>query len=191
MMSGTDGMGALQGLRQLDATAATPVVFLTAKVQPEEIAQYKALGCLGVIAKPFDPSDLPATLQSMWGLHVADKTEAQGEQFEALRRTYVEELHEKVRTMQAAASALAEGGWDRPIVESLYLIAHRLAGSSGLYRMEGLSRAASSLEDILKRLLTDTTWPPVSPPRELTTLVKAVGQAARSEARRALEDAET
>jgi CheY-like chemotaxis protein len=191
MMPGTDGMGALQALRKLDATARTPVVFLTAKVQREEVAQYERLGALGVIAKPFDPSDLPATLERFWGRHVDGTAEARRGEFDALRRTYAEELKEKIGTMQAAASALAASGWDRPTVESLYLIAHRLAGSSGLYRMEALSRAAGALEDIIKRMLTDTIWPPATSPAELARLVKAVGRAARTEARRVTKTAET
>jgi CheY-like chemotaxis protein len=191
MMPGTDGIGALRAFRRLDATAGTPVVFLTAKTQPEEVEQYRALGCLGVIAKPFDPSNLPGTLETMWGRHVAATKETHRKEFDILRRTYAEELAEKIDAMQAVAGTLASGGWDRTTLESLYLIAHRLAGSSGLYKMENLSRAAGALEDILKRLLADAVWPPPSSPVQLTTLVKAVGQAARAEARRATEGAKT
>jgi two-component system OmpR family response regulator len=191
MMPGTDGLGALQALRRLGATAQTPVVFLTAKAEPEEVARYRALGCLGVIAKPFDPSELPAAIETMWGRHVTASTQARHEEFEALRRSYAEELHEKIRGLQSATRTLASRGWDRPTVESLYVIAHRLAGSSGLYRMEALGRAAAALEEIVQRLLNEGAWPPPSSPAQLARLVKAVGRAARSEARRAMEGAKT
>jgi len=66
MMPGMDGLGALRALRAIDATARTPVVFMTARVQPQEIAQYTELGSLGVIPKPFDPAVLPRTIERMW-----------------------------------------------------------------------------------------------------------------------------
>lgn len=66
MMPGMDGPTTLQALRERPATAATPIVFMTAKVQPQEIAQFKALGALDVVAKPFDPMTLAQTIRSIW-----------------------------------------------------------------------------------------------------------------------------
>jgi two-component system OmpR family response regulator len=67
MMPGLDGPSTLKALRGLPATAATPVIFMTAKVQPAEIAQYKSLGALDVIAKPFDPMQISAEIRRIWG----------------------------------------------------------------------------------------------------------------------------
>lgn len=58
MMPGMDGPTTLQQLRKLPHLAQTPVIFMTAKVQQAEIAEYLALGALGVISKPFDPMTL-------------------------------------------------------------------------------------------------------------------------------------
>jgi two-component system, OmpR family, response regulator len=66
MMPGMDGPGTLKALRALAATAQTPVIFMTAKVQAAEVATYKALGALEVIAKPFDPMTLAARIQQIW-----------------------------------------------------------------------------------------------------------------------------
>jgi CheY-like chemotaxis protein len=68
MMPGMDGPSTLQALRGIAATAATPVIFMTAKVQASEIAQYKGLGALEVIAKPFDPMQISAEIRRIWGL---------------------------------------------------------------------------------------------------------------------------
>lgn len=63
MMPGMDGPATLKALRGIPATRDTPVIFMTAKVQAAEIAQYKALGALEVIPKPFDPMELSAQIR--------------------------------------------------------------------------------------------------------------------------------
>ena len=66
MMPEMDGPTTLQSLRKLDITAETPVIFMTAKVQPQEVEQYKSLGALDVIAKPFDPMQLSEQVRKIW-----------------------------------------------------------------------------------------------------------------------------
>lgn len=66
MMPGMDGPTTLANLRQIDSLANTPIVFMTAKVQANEVASYKALGAVDVIAKPFDPMTLAAQVRSIW-----------------------------------------------------------------------------------------------------------------------------
>ncbi|SDN62934.1 response regulator [Polaromonas sp. JS666] len=66
MMPGMDGPTTLKGLRELPATASTPVIFMTAKVQAAEVAVYKGLGALEVIPKPFDPMELSTQIQRIW-----------------------------------------------------------------------------------------------------------------------------
>ncbi|GIZ53105.1 response regulator [Noviherbaspirillum aridicola] len=66
MMPGMDGPSTLAELRRLPATAATPAAFMTAKVQAGEIAHYRSLGALGVIAKPFDPMQLAQQVRALW-----------------------------------------------------------------------------------------------------------------------------
>ena len=66
MMPGMDGPSTLKALRESPATANTPVIFMTAKVQVAEVALYKALGALEVIPKPFDPMELAAQIQKIW-----------------------------------------------------------------------------------------------------------------------------
>jgi two-component system OmpR family response regulator len=183
MMPGLDGLGILAALRAREATADTPVVLVSAQVHHDDLEHYEALGCLGIIPKPFDPSTLPARVQALWGVHERRSQEAHAREFEALRVAYVLELPEKIVAMQAAATALGEGGWDRTMLESLYHHAHRMAGSAGLYRLPALSRTAGALEEVLKRMLGDGAWPPASAPADLALLVQAVGRTARNEAR--------
>lgn len=69
MMPGIDGPTTFKGLRDLPQFADTPVIFMTAKVQPGEVAGYTELGALGVIAKPFDPMTLASQVQTIWQRH--------------------------------------------------------------------------------------------------------------------------
>ncbi len=66
MMPVMDGPGTLKALRKQPAMAAVPVAFMTAKVQPQEVALYTGLGALGVIAKPFDPMTLADEVRRLW-----------------------------------------------------------------------------------------------------------------------------
>ena len=68
MMPGMDGPSTLKALRELPATANTPVIFMTAKVQAAEVAQYRELGAIDVIHKPFDPMELSAQISRIWEL---------------------------------------------------------------------------------------------------------------------------
>jgi CheY-like chemotaxis protein len=184
MMPDMDGFHALEALRQAEATARTPVVVMSGSVRGRDSSQNCALGCLGVIAKPFDPATLPARLERLWEAHALERMAAHEHGFEDLRRAYLCELAEKATAMDAAAALLLSGGWNRSTAESLYQLAHRLAGASGLYRLAALSRAAGALEEIVKRLLAPPTWPPSSPPEDLARLVQALARMARQEAQR-------
>jgi CheY-like chemotaxis protein len=66
MMPGMDGPSTLHALRDMPALKNTPVVFMTAKAQPAEIAQFLALGAIDVISKPFDPMTLAQTVRGIW-----------------------------------------------------------------------------------------------------------------------------
>lgn len=58
MMPGLDGPSTLREIRKIPALLETPAIFMTAKVQPQEVEQLKQLGAIDVISKPFDPMTL-------------------------------------------------------------------------------------------------------------------------------------
>lgn len=66
MMPGLDGPSTLRAIRAQPALANIPVVFLTAKLQPDEVTSWTAFGALAVIGKPFDPLTLPDQLRQLY-----------------------------------------------------------------------------------------------------------------------------
>ena len=74
MMPGMDGPATLAALREIPTTLETPVVFMTAKTQVEEVARYRSLGVADVIAKPFDPMTLPERVAAIWSEYIERHT---------------------------------------------------------------------------------------------------------------------
>lgn len=87
MMPEMDGPATLAELRRTPETASIPVVFMTARVQPSEVQHLKALGAIGVIAKPFDPMRLAGIVRSQ--IHAASD----------LRDNFVVRLRDDVRAL--------------------------------------------------------------------------------------------
>ncbi len=58
MMPDLDGFTTFQRLQANKATKQIPVIFLTAKVNPDDRSQFAQIGVCGVIAKPFNPMSL-------------------------------------------------------------------------------------------------------------------------------------
>lgn len=58
MMPGIDGITAFRLMRERPETRDVNLVFVTARVQKEEVAEYMELGAAGVIEKPFVPTEL-------------------------------------------------------------------------------------------------------------------------------------
>jgi len=65
MMPEMDGPTTLARLREIAGLRDVPVIFLTAKVQKNEVERYMGLGVLGVIRKPFDPMTLPTQIREL------------------------------------------------------------------------------------------------------------------------------
>jgi two-component system, OmpR family, response regulator len=65
MMPGVDGPEVLRRLRCAAATCSIPVVFVTARVDSDSVSEYRDLGAVAVIGKPFDPLVFAARLKSL------------------------------------------------------------------------------------------------------------------------------
>jgi len=66
MMPKMDGIETLARLNNIKALSHVPVIFMTARVEENEISRYLDLGAIGVIHKPFDPMTLSIQVMKLW-----------------------------------------------------------------------------------------------------------------------------
>lgn len=66
MMPNLDGPQILKKIHAMPEFQNTPMIFITAKAQTEEIDKLKKLGALDVITKPFNPMTLGNDIRIIW-----------------------------------------------------------------------------------------------------------------------------
>jgi CheY-like chemotaxis protein len=66
-----DGVQTLECLRAMELGHHTPVVFVAAGRSPTELRRLQAAGAAEVIPLPFEASELPELIRSIWG-RIAD-----------------------------------------------------------------------------------------------------------------------
>ena len=65
MMPGMDGCETFRRMQTMPSGAA-PTILMTAKAQTHEQEAYRAMGAIGVIAKPFDTNTLCDLIEGYW-----------------------------------------------------------------------------------------------------------------------------
>jgi len=66
MMPVMDGPTTLKNIRKQDRFSNIPIIFMTAKVLPNEVSELLDLGATGVITKPFDPVSLGEQVRDIY-----------------------------------------------------------------------------------------------------------------------------
>ncbi|MCW8398542.1 response regulator [Legionella sp. PATHC038] len=66
MMPEMDGPTTLREIRKNPNFIKIPAIFMTAKIQNNEIEDYKSIGAIDVIKKPFDPLTLATSIKNAW-----------------------------------------------------------------------------------------------------------------------------
>jgi CheY-like chemotaxis protein len=66
MMPGMDGPSTLKALKNDPELGAIPIAFMTAKASPEDVREYRRMGAIGVVRKPFDPASLHEQIRELW-----------------------------------------------------------------------------------------------------------------------------
>jgi two-component system cell cycle response regulator len=161
MMPGLDGPGTLKRLRADPGIAQIPVIFVTAKATPEDVLRFRALGALAVIAKPFDPMQLPTQVLALWQAGAAQPQRVISAAADHARlRDHVAQLSGKFLE-RTAAQALTlrrlfdslQGG-DATYVSAMRDIAHKIHGGGGMFGFPAVSECAGEIERLVQTLLT-------------------------------------
>jgi CheY-like chemotaxis protein len=154
MMPGIDGPMTLKALQEDPQTSSTPVVFMTAKVMPQETARYLTLGAVAVIAKPFDQRTLVDEIEVIWGGQVSTRSAwTPNPEMEALLESYTRALPEKIAEIASSWRAVEDAQGNAELAQKVHSLVHRLAGTAGTYGYSTLGNAASQLEEAVKTYL--------------------------------------
>ena len=79
MMPQMDGRETFRQIREEMKILDLPIIFMSARTQTHEQAEYASLGAAGMIPKPFDPMQLSDVVRRMWHKAVsAGETPADG-----------------------------------------------------------------------------------------------------------------
>jgi CheY-like chemotaxis protein len=180
MMPGMDGPTTLAALRALPQTADTPVIFMTAKVQPAEVRHLRSLGALDVIAKPFDPMTLCDEISRLWQAHVdaaaAARPARRDLQLDAFRAGFASHVPAMIADIEALWSRVVNER-DAEALTELHRTLHSLAGSGRTFGFGDLGEQARALELAIAPFLTDGI-PASAALEQLAPLVERVRRAA-------------
>lgn len=66
VLPGMSGLQLLERMRELRGVPWIPVIFLTSKIRPHQLEEYKELGVIGVINKPLNPLELRHQVREIW-----------------------------------------------------------------------------------------------------------------------------
>ena len=137
VMPGMDGPTVLSRLRADKRTAPIPVVFVTARAQACERERFTALGAAGVIAKPFDPMALAATVRRFVPFDGA---------LSPVRHDFLQRLEADAGALAACRPWLSQTHSKAALLR-IGAIAHALAGAGGIYGFAGITCESAALSD--------------------------------------------
>lgn len=160
MMPDLDGPSTLRHLRADPRTAVIPIIFLTAKVLPGEVAQLTQLGALGVIAKPFDPTHLCANIQARWESQFSGSETAAREgselraataEISALDVEFIARARkDAVRLREMLARAVAG---ELAALGEVERVAHSIHGTAAMFGLPSLSDCGGLIEKLAERAI--------------------------------------
>lgn len=179
MMPGLDGPSTLRRMREHALLEQIPIVFLTAKVLPAEIARFRAIGAIGVLEKPFDPARLGSDLMALW-----DKAHSAGhgqrvsvaEQHASVDGTpgarFLERANRDVVHILDMVQRVANG--DASALRDIESLAHSLHGSAAVFGFPTVSALGGAIERLVGRTAAMTDRARVA--REAALLKRIVAQ---------------
>lgn len=129
------------------------IIFVTAKAQRHEVAQYLEMGAIGVIKKPFDPMTLTDEVRAIWSdWRRASRDAEKSEEIERLIYDYRRKLDGRLKMMTELLKQWSRGG-ERADLEQVRGMAHKLAGSGKMFGLPEVSESCAEFEALLVNIL--------------------------------------
>ena len=161
MMPGLDGPSTFRRLRDSALLMEIPVIFMTAKVLPAEIAQLLKLGAIGVIVKPFDPLRLYGELFSLWNSgHSARRSfiEVGGAaevkiQVDSLTASFLQRAWSDVINLAKMLERARAG--DRSVYPEIEHICHSIHGAGAMFGFPKISEEGGAMARMISAVAED------------------------------------
>lgn len=121
MMPEMDGFATIREIKANDAWRDLPVIFLTGRSDSSDIVQGFELGAVDYVAKPFNPPELLARVNTHLTMHqlrvtLAEKNQALAHAHEIVRQAFGRYVSEEVATaVLSSPEALELGGSEREV----------------------------------------------------------------------------
>jgi CheY-like chemotaxis protein len=151
MMPGLDGPSTFKRLREITLLKNIPVIFITAKVLPAEIAQFLQLGAIGVIVKPFDPLKLYGDLCMLWSnrsgtgqssISCGGPSNAQAE-MDSLTISFLQRAWADVINLAKLIERAKDG--DRSAFKEIERVSHSLHGAGAIFGFPRISEVGGTI----------------------------------------------
>jgi CheY-like chemotaxis protein len=162
MMPGLDGPSTLKRMREHVLLADIPVVFLTAKVLPAEVAHFLQLGAIGVIGKPFDPLKLCDDLFALWksadaarGIEGVRAGQSRVQvQVDSLSDSFLRRTRDDVVRLRKIIERAHQE--DRSVLKEAERIAHSIHGAAAMFGFPDVSAAGGAIERLAEGIIAST-----------------------------------
>jgi CheY-like chemotaxis protein len=162
MMPGLDGPSTLKRMREHALLRDIPVIFLTAKVLPAEVARFLQLGAIGVIGKPFDPLKLCDELFALWKHSRVERevkdTDAEQSQVKAQVSSLAQGFLQRTRGDVVHLRAIFERARheNRSVFEEAQRIAHSIHGTGAMLGFPEISATGGAIERLAEDVMANT-----------------------------------
>jgi two-component system, OmpR family, response regulator len=153
MMPEMDGTEVIQQMQKDRLLETIPVIFMTAKALPDEVARLRSLGAVGVISKPFNPTRLGEEVLAQW--QAATTTRQAGAQMQitnlasSLAARFAHRTLAELPGVRESSARLGQGNADS--LQQLKRWAHKIRGTAATLGLVDVSARAGEIEDFLSR----------------------------------------
>jgi CheY-like chemotaxis protein/HPt (histidine-containing phosphotransfer) domain-containing protein len=153
MMPDLDGPTTLARIRDIEALAKVPIIFLTAHAMPAEIQQLMSLDAAAVLAKPFEPMGLLPKVRAIC------QSAGRGLEPAALPSPLTPTLRQRLIRDAAELSRLAHR-WESAVSEDIESVVaaavhctHKLHGAAAILGAPDIGAAADCMNASLRALM--------------------------------------